>query len=158
MFLPPPGRERKRTSDEPGATPMINDPTTCSARHPDGYAGVIPVDDLNELAYFARTACRHNGPVRMRRCAHAVLRTLLCPCVWNEECVTGAIEQELVGADTRPSPSCRQSGSRRDNAATAYFDAGPDAPQYARNDRLDRALDEALADTFPASDPIALGV
>lgn len=139
---------------------MINDQTTCSARHPDGYAGVIPVDDLNELVRFARTACRQKGPVRMRRCANAVLRSLLCPCAWNEECVTNAIEQELVSADARQSPSCRQSGSLRGYAAMApaYFDAGPDTPPCERNERLDRALDEALADTFPASDPIALSL
>lgn len=139
---------------------MINDQTTCSARHPDGYAGVIPVDALNELVYFARTVCRHEGPVRMRRCAHAVLRTLMCPCAWNEECVTRTIEQELVvSAHARHSPSCRRSGSLRGHAAMApeYF-AGPDTPQCERNQRLDRALDEALADTFPASDPVALSV
>lgn len=139
---------------------MINDQTTCSTRHPDGYAGVIPVDDLNELVYFARTVCRHKGPVRTRRCAHAVLRTLMCPCAWNEECVTRAIEQELAGADAQQSPSGRQSGNLRGYATMApeYFDAGPDAPQGDRNQRLDRALDEALADTFPASDPVALSV
>lgn len=42
--------------------------------------------------------------------------------------------------------------------APAYFDADPDTPPCERNERLDRALDEALADTFPASDPIALSV
>lgn len=143
-----------------GALPMISDQTTCPARHPDGYAAVIRADELDELAYFARTTCRHKGPARMRRCTHCVLRSLLCPCAWNELCITSAIEQELVRVDARQLPSCPQSGNLRGRVAVApeCFDADPGTAQCERDAWLDRALDEALADTFPASDPVALSV
>ncbi len=42
-----------------------------------------------------------------------------------------------------------------DLAALGYADAEPD-PAEARRRHLDRELDEALAETFPASDPVAV--
>lgn len=131
---------------------------TSSSRHPDGYAGVIPVDDLEELARFAYAACRHEGPARLRRCAHSVLRSLICPCAWSEDSITRAIEQELVCADVRQRPRYRQSRSLLESMAEVPECSGadPDTAPIERDEQLDRALDEALADTFPASDPVAL--
>lgn len=137
---------------------MMNVQATISPRHPDGYAGVIPADDLNKLVRFAYTACRHEGPVQLRRCAHSVLRSLICPCAWNEDSITRAIEQELVCADGLQRPRYPQSRSFLEPMAAVpeTSGTGPDTAPLERNEQLDRALDEALADTFPASDPVAL--
>lgn len=142
-------------STPPDKAAIRNEQATSSSRHPDSYAGVIPADNLNELVYYAYTACRHKGPAQLRHCAHSVLQSLICPCAWNEECITHAIEQELIGAKIlqRSERGQSQCPSSVTASVPEYPDPGPDTE---RNERLDRALDEALADTFPASDPVSL--
>lgn len=146
---------RNSGSGPPGDSYKMNDRTASLARHPDGYAGVIPADDLNELVHFAYATCRHKGQVRMQNCARSVLRSLLCPCAWTEDAITQAIEQELVRADASRRPQCRRPRAVVDTMATprGCSDTGPDAERRER----DGQLDQALADTFPASDPVALG-
>ncbi|MCZ7599485.1 MAG: hypothetical protein M5U09_19605 [Gammaproteobacteria bacterium] len=62
----------------------------------DGYAGAIDADTLFERIRFARRYCRAHGAANARQCAIHTLRSLLCPCAWNEECIVNAIESEML--------------------------------------------------------------
>lgn len=75
---------------------MTNHPELLAPRPGDGYAGAIDADTLLERIRFARRYCRAHGAGNARQCAIHTLRSLLCPCAWNQECIVNAIESEML--------------------------------------------------------------
>lgn len=95
----------------------------------------------------------------MNRCAQAAVHAMLCPCAWNEDCIVNAVESELLNGAfvmTQPERDGLKKVSTAQVAETTRR-SFTNAARTQRNERLDAALDEALAATFPASDPVALG-
>jgi hypothetical protein len=137
---------------------MTNNPGIQVPRHPDGYAEVISIEQLHDCLRYSLITCRHKDASRMHRCAHAAVHAMLCPCAWNEDCIVNAVESELLnGSFVMTQPEC--DGLK--NALTPQVvettrRSSTNAVPTQRNERLDAALDEALAATFPASDPVAL--
>jgi len=94
----------------------------------------------------------------MHHCAQAAVHAMLCPCAWNEDCIVDAVESELVRGDTVMTHPERD-GLKKASTSQVAETTGKTSTKAARtrrNERRDAALDEALAATFPASDPVAL--
>lgn len=137
---------------------MGSKPGSETYRHPDGYAGVISTEELRDYLRYALITCRHKDATRMHRCAHAAVHAMLCPCAWNEDCIVNAVKSELL-CEERVVGHAESEGLKHalvSRVADATRGPGSRAERRQRNERLDQALDRALAETFPASDPVAL--
>jgi len=124
------------------------------ARHPDGYAEVVSIDQLDVWLRHALITCRHQDATRMHRCAHAAVHAILCPCAWNEECIVDAVKSDLLCGN--PDVADPEHDGPEQNVPETTPGDRVETEGRQRAEWLDQALDEALAATFPASDPVAL--
>ena len=115
------------------------------SRHTDGYAGAIPTDTLFEVSKAC--AANHQGAGEPRRCesARATVQAVVCPCVASEDDIMEKVAEELQRLMI-------QTTGARDTLS--HEDACNDHDSARR--ALEAALDAALADTFPASDPVSV--
>lgn len=129
------------------------------------YGLAIPLARLYESAIHPGPDCHPDSGEQPSACALRMVEAMLCPCIRGDACVCRALAREFENRAhrTRDERSKVEMKHRR----TRIVDKPPVTPvvnpdnrtderQDERRKRLDRALDAALADTFPASDPIAL--
>lgn len=129
---------------------MHGDHAPRTAGYADGYAEVVSIGQLRDWLRFSLITCRHKDATGMHRCARAAMQAILCPCAWNDECIVNAVQSELLCAEPgKRGPASTVNGKDRPRAISV------DKERRQRKEELDRALDEALAATFPASDPVA---
>lgn len=94
----------------------------------------------------------------MHRCVHAAIHAILCPCAWNEECIVDAVKSEVLSGN--PGVADPEHDGPKDAPVSQVVEPTPGSctktERRRREEGFDQALDEALAATFPASDPVAL--
>lgn len=75
---------------------MGHDRTGCFTKNAAGYTGVLSAEALRAWVTYSAGSCRQKQPARIRRCARTAMRALVCPCAWTEQCITDAVECELL--------------------------------------------------------------
>lgn len=61
----------------------------------DGYSQAIPVLVLQAAAAGAAPVCACHGDSARRRCATALVRRQVCPCLLGEHCIIEAIADDV---------------------------------------------------------------
>lgn len=152
----PDGHDREnRVTDRPGGDsdggPRIR------TRHPTGAT-------VRER-HYPGPDCHPGSGEPPSVCALQVVEAMLCPCIRGDACVCRALAREF---ETRAHRACDERSNidmkhrethiveKRSVSSSVNSDSRTDERQGERRKRLDRALDAALANTFPASDLIAL--
>lgn len=129
------------------------------------YGLAIPLAQLYERANHPGPDCHPDSSVQPSACALRVVEAMLCPCIRGDACVCRALAREFEYSAHRTRAARRRVDMTHREIRTVDKppvtplvnpDQRVDERQDERRERLDRALDAALADTFPASDPIAL--
>jgi hypothetical protein len=136
----------------------------------DAYADAIRPEQL-EQAIAAAVVLKYNQPhVALEECVMSAVQQVFCPCVSRELAdgvaelapLRGGLVDAIIG-HIRHTLCAVQEGGRgaevlsstvlSDKISATAGGYGPGAEKSQRE--LDDALDDALAQTFPASDPVA---
>lgn len=129
------------------------------------YGLAIPLARLYERAAHPGPDCHPDSGEEPSACALRMVEAMLCPCIRGDACVCRALAREFEEHAHRVHKGRRRVDMK--HRQRRVVDKRPVAPlvnpdirteewQDERRKRLDQALDVALADTFPASDPFAL--